>query len=87
MSALDDDDLAQRLDGYRQVASGIETRLGEATDRLAGPLAEAFDFLSEVESCLAQVDSDSDYAEALVRSGARALLDRLEDLRTMVSMR
>jgi hypothetical protein len=87
MSALDDGDLSQRLDRYRQVASGIETRLVEARDRLAVSLAEVFAFLSEVETALAAIRSDSEYEDALVRSGVRAVLDALEVLRALVSLR
>ena len=87
MSTLDEGDLVRRLDRYREVASGIESRLDEARDSLAGPVAEAFDFLNEVEALLVEVESDSVYAEALERTGARGLLERLEALRRIVSMR
>lgn len=87
MSTLDDGELIERLDRYRETASGIEARLVEALDRLAGPLAEAFDFLSDVERLLTKVESDSVYGSALERSGARLLLEHLEDLRRILATR
>ena len=87
MSRLDDPAFGEQLKRYGEVALGIELSLADARKCLAGPVAEAHTFLVEVEACLAKVASDADYAEALRRSGARGVLDRLEDLRAVLSLR
>ena len=87
MSSLDEAGLGERLDRFRETAHEIEHNLTKARNCLVEPVADAFMFLVEVEGSLANVESDPDYSEALVRSGARAILDRLEDLRAILSAR